>query len=175
MIFETVSITGRETQVQLPKGWSTLMRIITTGRCCNTLLNCFFFLSSLRNVSFPQCKGTTYLFFRLLNQMKCIHAPWCVLELLLLQSQQGRILLLLLLCFSCGTLTDKAVSCSWGFLNTQGNFYSSSMASFLFWTPEFISLNVSLLFPNNSFLFLFLSPSMWSFFPSSNQWPAERA
>lgn len=45
--------------------------------------------------------------------MQCIHAPLeRALELLLLQSQQGRILLLLLSCFSCGTLLDKAVTCS---------------------------------------------------------------
>lgn len=75
MIFEAVPITCRETQVQLPKGWSSLMRIIATGRCGNVLLNYFFFAPSLRNALFPQCKGTNYLFFRLLNQMQCIHAP----------------------------------------------------------------------------------------------------
>lgn len=50
--------------------------------------------------------------------MQSIHAPLeCALELLLLQSQQGMILLLLLSNFSCDTLLDRAVFCSWmGFL-----------------------------------------------------------
>lgn len=125
MTFEAAPITGRETQVQLPKGWSFLMRAIATGRCGNVLLTCLFFLPGLRNASFPQCKGTNYFFFRLLKQMQCVHVcprpSLCVLELLLL-----------LPCLSYGTFLDKAASCSWGFFNTQGNFCSSSLASFLF-------------------------------------------
>lgn len=70
--------------------------------------------------------------------MQCIHVPLeCALELLLLQSQQGRILLLLLSSFSCGTVLDKAVSCSWVvFLNALGNFCSSTFANFLFGNPD---------------------------------------
>lgn len=45
------------------------------NRCGNVLLNCLLFLTGLQNASFPQCKGINYLYFRLLNQMECIHAP----------------------------------------------------------------------------------------------------
>lgn len=105
--------------------------------------------------------------FSLFKQMQCIPAPLeCALELLLLQSQQGRIFLLLLSCFSCGTLLDKAVSCSWMvflmhwetsalaplpvfFLKLKINllecFFSISQQFFIFFV--FLSLLSSSLFP----------------------------
>lgn len=92
------------------------MRIIATGRCGDVLLNCLFFLPSRRNALFPQCKGTNYLFFRLLNQVQCIHAPLtCSGIAAAFAITAGKDFAAPVAMFSCSMLLYKAVSCSWGF------------------------------------------------------------
>lgn len=89
-----------ETQMLLPESGS-LLSIVATGRCAKVLLNGLLFLPTPRNASFP----SEVLIF----QASKSHAlyicpplpPQFTLELVLLQSQEGRISLLLLQCFSC--------------------------------------------------------------------------